>query len=44
MAVWGNADEEARWTLGDEAFERARAESYAMSSEEAVTDALEGGG
>jgi tetratricopeptide (TPR) repeat protein len=43
MAVWGDAEEEARRRLGDEAFERARAEGYAMSSEEAVAYALEDG-
>jgi tetratricopeptide (TPR) repeat protein len=34
--LWGSAEEETREALGQEAYERARAEGYAMSLDEAV--------
>jgi predicted ATPase/class 3 adenylate cyclase len=42
IAHMGDPDAEAREGLGDEAFEAARAEGYAMTMEEAVAFALEG--
>jgi hypothetical protein len=36
MPAWGDAEAEARRALGEEAFEHARAEGYAMSRLEAV--------
>jgi hypothetical protein len=41
MASWGDAEGNARRALGDEAFQRARAEGYTMSTEEAVSYALD---
>jgi predicted ATPase/class 3 adenylate cyclase len=38
---WGTPEEDARRALGEDAYRRARAEGYAMSSEEAVSYALE---
>jgi predicted ATPase/class 3 adenylate cyclase len=37
IPVWPETEDEARRGLGDEAFEQARAEGYAMSLEEAVS-------
>ena len=41
IPVWPEAEDEARRALGDETFERIRAEGYAMSMEEAVASSLE---
>ena len=38
---WGDPEEDARQALGDDDYRRARAEGYAMQSEEAVAYALE---
>jgi tetratricopeptide (TPR) repeat protein len=38
---WGDPDKDARRALGEDAYRRARAEGYAMHSEEAVAYALE---
>jgi predicted ATPase/class 3 adenylate cyclase len=38
---WGDPDEDARRALGENAYRRARAEGYAMHSEEAVAYAVE---
>jgi non-specific serine/threonine protein kinase len=40
---WGDPEEDARRALGEDDYRRARAEGYAMSSEEAVSYALEDG-
>jgi predicted ATPase/class 3 adenylate cyclase len=40
---WGDPEENARRALGEDDYRRARAEGYAMQSEEAVAYALEGG-
>jgi predicted ATPase/class 3 adenylate cyclase len=37
---WGDPEEDARRALGEDAYERARAEGYAMSTEEAVSYAF----
>jgi predicted ATPase/class 3 adenylate cyclase len=39
---WGDPEEDARQALGEDAYRRARAEGYVMSSEEAVSYSLEG--
>jgi len=39
-ARWGDPEEDARRALGEDAYRRARAEGYAMDSEEAVAYAL----
>ena len=44
IAVWIDAEDEARRALGDEAFERARAEGFSFTLEEAVSYALERSG
>jgi predicted ATPase/class 3 adenylate cyclase len=41
IPVWPEAEDVSRKALGDETFEATRAEGYAMSTEEAVTYALE---
>ena len=38
---WGDPEEDARQALGEDDYRRARAEGYAMPSEQAVTYALE---
>jgi hypothetical protein len=44
FAEWIAAENEARRALGDEAFERARAEGFSLTLEEAVSYALERSG
>ena len=44
IAEWIDAEDEARRALGDDAFERARAEGFSLTLEEAVSYALERSG
>jgi len=41
IPVWPETEDESRKSLGDETFDAIRAEGYAMSTEEAVTYAME---
>jgi hypothetical protein len=41
---WGDPEEDARRALGEDAYQRARAEGYSMSTEQAVAYAREDGG
>ena len=43
IPVWPEAEDEALRDLGEEAFEQARAEGYAMDQDSAVAYALEDG-